>query len=184
MISLLGTIVQCLRSGKKQQWHTSSVTNVCVGLLAGLKVLLLFMALILGYVCHQTQQVSFSFVGFACFTSTATDNRGFESVAVNFSGTDCYFIHQRRCFCSIILLSMQFQLLLSQSCSFRVYSLREILVLRNVGQQQKALVCWLAWGMICSLQDWLVNKLILLDHLFLLLHWPLNQKKLQIPIKL
>lgn len=52
MISLLGTIVQCLRSGKKQQWHTSSVTNVCVGLLAGLKVLLLFMALILGYVCH------------------------------------------------------------------------------------------------------------------------------------
>ncbi|XP_031395568.1 protein SWEETIE isoform X2 [Punica granatum] len=40
MISLLGTIDQCLRSGKKQQWHSSSVTNMCVGLLAGLKALL------------------------------------------------------------------------------------------------------------------------------------------------
>lgn len=40
MQSLLGTIEQCLKAGKKQQWHAVSVTNICVGLLAGLKVLI------------------------------------------------------------------------------------------------------------------------------------------------
>lgn len=43
MLSLLGTVEQCLKAGKKQPWHVSSITNVCVGLLAGLKVhILLF----------------------------------------------------------------------------------------------------------------------------------------------
>lgn len=40
MLSLLGTIEQCLKAGKKQQWHAVSVTNICVALLAGLKVLI------------------------------------------------------------------------------------------------------------------------------------------------
>lgn len=37
---LLGMMEQCLKAGKKQTWHVASVTNVCVGLLAGLKALL------------------------------------------------------------------------------------------------------------------------------------------------
>lgn len=39
MVSLLGIIEQCLKAGKKQSWHAASVTNICVGLLAGSKVL-------------------------------------------------------------------------------------------------------------------------------------------------
>lgn len=40
--SLLGIIEQCLKAGKRQSWHSKSVTNICVGLLAGLKALLIF----------------------------------------------------------------------------------------------------------------------------------------------
>ncbi|KAF4394315.1 hypothetical protein G4B88_018465 [Cannabis sativa] len=40
MLSLLGIIEQCLKSGKKQPWHAASVTNICVGLLAGFKALI------------------------------------------------------------------------------------------------------------------------------------------------
>ena len=39
-MSLLGMLEQCLKTGKKQPWHAASVTNICVGLLAGLKVLI------------------------------------------------------------------------------------------------------------------------------------------------
>jgi hypothetical protein len=39
MLMLLGMVEQCLKAGKKQSWHEASVTNICVGLLAGLKVL-------------------------------------------------------------------------------------------------------------------------------------------------
>jgi len=38
MQSLLGVIEQCFKSGKRQVWHASSVNNICVGLLSGLKV--------------------------------------------------------------------------------------------------------------------------------------------------
>lgn len=38
MLSLLGVIEHCLKAGKKQLWHPASMTNICVGLLAGLKV--------------------------------------------------------------------------------------------------------------------------------------------------
>lgn len=41
MLSLLGMIEQCLKNGKKQAWHAASVSNICVGLLAGLKVIIL-----------------------------------------------------------------------------------------------------------------------------------------------
>lgn len=40
-LSLLGMIEQCLKVGKKQAWHAASVTNACVGLLAGLKVFMI-----------------------------------------------------------------------------------------------------------------------------------------------
>ncbi|KAL8161118.1 hypothetical protein V2J09_012607 [Rumex salicifolius] len=40
--SLLGIIEQCLKAGRRQLWHSKSVTNICVGLLAGLKALLIF----------------------------------------------------------------------------------------------------------------------------------------------
>lgn len=39
ILSLLGMMEQCLKAGKKQPWHAASITNICVGLLAGLKVL-------------------------------------------------------------------------------------------------------------------------------------------------
>jgi hypothetical protein len=39
MLSLLSVIQQCLKAGKKQQWRTASLTNICAGLLAGLKAL-------------------------------------------------------------------------------------------------------------------------------------------------
>ncbi|KAK3425934.1 hypothetical protein EUGRSUZ_F02484 [Eucalyptus grandis] len=48
MLSLLGTIEQCLKAGKKQQWHAVSVTNICVALLSGLKALLALRPRILG----------------------------------------------------------------------------------------------------------------------------------------
>lgn len=41
MLSLLGIMDQCLKAGKKYHWHATNVTNVCVGLLAGFKVLLI-----------------------------------------------------------------------------------------------------------------------------------------------
>lgn len=40
MLSFLGMVDQCLKAGKRQSWHSASVTNICVGLLAGLKTLL------------------------------------------------------------------------------------------------------------------------------------------------
>ncbi|KAL9269329.1 SWEETIE-like protein [Drosera capensis] len=40
MLSLLTTVEQCLKSGRKQLWHAANVTNACVGLLAGLKALI------------------------------------------------------------------------------------------------------------------------------------------------
>ncbi|XP_024454181.2 protein SWEETIE isoform X3 [Populus trichocarpa] len=40
MLLLLGMVEQCLKAGKKQSWHEASVTNICVGLLAGLKALI------------------------------------------------------------------------------------------------------------------------------------------------
>jgi hypothetical protein len=43
MLSLLGMIEQCLKAGKKQSWHAASVTNICVGLLAGFKVLFILL---------------------------------------------------------------------------------------------------------------------------------------------
>ncbi|XP_020536843.1 protein SWEETIE isoform X2 [Jatropha curcas] len=40
MLLLLGMVEQCLKAGKKQTWHAASFTNICVGLLAGLKALI------------------------------------------------------------------------------------------------------------------------------------------------
>ncbi|KAL8476600.1 hypothetical protein ACS0TY_029047 [Phlomoides rotata] len=40
MLTFLGMVDQCLKAGKRQAWRAASVTNICVGLLAGLKTLL------------------------------------------------------------------------------------------------------------------------------------------------
>ncbi|XP_057449103.1 protein SWEETIE-like [Lotus japonicus] len=48
MLSLVGIIEQCLKAGKKQHWRSASITNICVGLLAGFKALLSFRAQTLG----------------------------------------------------------------------------------------------------------------------------------------
>ncbi|OIW06503.1 hypothetical protein TanjilG_26692 [Lupinus angustifolius] len=48
MLSLLGIVEQCLKSGKKQNWRARSVTNICVSLLAGFKALLSFRSQTLG----------------------------------------------------------------------------------------------------------------------------------------
>ncbi|XP_047310511.1 protein SWEETIE isoform X2 [Impatiens glandulifera] len=37
MLSLLGMMEQCLKAGKRQVWRVASITNICAGLLAGLK---------------------------------------------------------------------------------------------------------------------------------------------------
>ncbi|KAH9602675.1 hypothetical protein KSS87_010209 [Heliosperma pusillum] len=42
MLSLLGVIEKSLKAGKKQSWHANNITNICVGLLAGLKAMLIF----------------------------------------------------------------------------------------------------------------------------------------------
>ncbi|XP_074287369.1 protein SWEETIE [Silene latifolia] len=42
MLSLLGVIEQSLKAGKKQSWHANNINNICVGLLAGLKAMLIF----------------------------------------------------------------------------------------------------------------------------------------------
>lgn len=47
MLSLLGTIDQCLKTGRRQAWHAASVTNICAALLAGLKVSLVFGSLVI-----------------------------------------------------------------------------------------------------------------------------------------
>ncbi|KAJ0256074.1 Protein SWEETIE [Hirschfeldia incana] len=39
MLSLLSVMQQCMKARKKQQWRTASLTNICAGLLAGLKAL-------------------------------------------------------------------------------------------------------------------------------------------------
>ncbi|KAL6520096.1 hypothetical protein OROHE_017239 [Orobanche hederae] len=40
MLAFIGIIDQCLKAGKRQTWRAASLTNMCVGLLAGLKTLL------------------------------------------------------------------------------------------------------------------------------------------------
>ncbi|KAL6551852.1 hypothetical protein OROGR_008006 [Orobanche gracilis] len=40
MLAFIGIIDQCLKAGKRQTWRAASLTNMCVGLLAGLKSLL------------------------------------------------------------------------------------------------------------------------------------------------
>lgn len=53
MLSLLGIIDQCLKSGRRQAWHIASVTNICAALLAGLKVSFVFGFLVI--FCKQFQ---------------------------------------------------------------------------------------------------------------------------------
>eukprot|EP00257_Ricinus_communis_P015345 XP_015573232.1 protein SWEETIE isoform X1 [Ricinus communis] len=59
MLLLLGMIEQCLKAGKKQIWHAASVTNICVGLLAGLKALIALRPQPLGFEILNPAQAIF-----------------------------------------------------------------------------------------------------------------------------
>ncbi|WCJ25388.1 HEAT repeat-containing protein [Euphorbia peplus] len=59
MLLLLGTVEQCLKAGKKQTWHNASLTNICVGLLAGLKALIASRPQPLGTEILNTAQAMF-----------------------------------------------------------------------------------------------------------------------------
>lgn len=71
MLSLLGDIEQCLKAGKKQHWHTSSITNICVGVLAGFKVLFILRLVLSKYLAWISPNIdimiSLPFPGFAFF---------------------------------------------------------------------------------------------------------------------
>ncbi|CAM8906100.1 unnamed protein product [Rhodiola kirilowii] len=59
ILSILGMIDQCLKTGKKQPWRADSMTNICVGLLAGLKALLSLRSRPLGSDVLQSLQAIF-----------------------------------------------------------------------------------------------------------------------------
>jgi len=61
MLSLLGVIEQCLKAGKKQHWRTSSITNICVGLLAGFKVLFILLMYYPSSLCRSHRILIYGF---------------------------------------------------------------------------------------------------------------------------
>ncbi|XP_068658237.1 protein SWEETIE isoform X2 [Aristolochia californica] len=61
-LRLLSMIEQSLKAGKKQSWHTGNMTNVCVGLLAGLKALLAFRTHSLGADVLSSSQAIFQVI--------------------------------------------------------------------------------------------------------------------------
>ncbi|XP_065854037.1 protein SWEETIE isoform X2 [Euphorbia lathyris] len=72
MLLLLGTVEQCLKAGKKQTWHIASLTNICVGLLAGLKALIASRPQPLGTEILNTAQAMFQSIlaeGDSCASS-------------------------------------------------------------------------------------------------------------------
>lgn len=88
MLSLLGMIEQCLKAGKKQSWHAASVTNICVGLLAGLKVLSTFFDTLERLMCDfYLSMTGFSAAGFGYITSSTFGTRDNKFGTGYFSGT-------------------------------------------------------------------------------------------------
>ncbi|KAM7524202.1 hypothetical protein LguiA_014104 [Lonicera macranthoides] len=84
MLSLLGMIDHCLRAGKKQPWHASSVTNICVGLLAGLKALLASRSQPLGMEMLNAAQAIFQSIlaeGDICASQRRASSEGLGLVA-------------------------------------------------------------------------------------------------------
>lgn len=90
MLSLLGVIEQCLKAGKKQHWRTSSITNICVGLLAGFKVLFILLLVWSKFLVSISPNIniliSFSSPVFAFFSTTNIRTRDFGVGAIYFSG--------------------------------------------------------------------------------------------------
>ncbi|KAK3212082.1 hypothetical protein Dsin_016788 [Dipteronia sinensis] len=84
MLSLLGMIEQCLKSGKKQSWHAASVTNICVGLLAGLKALVTIRPQPLGLeIIHLAQAIFLSILaeGDICASQRRASSEGLGLLA-------------------------------------------------------------------------------------------------------
>lgn len=88
MLALLGIIEQCLKAGKKQSWHAASVTNICVGLLTGFKVLFFLLWSTQRIFCgpYLIIKISCSCSGFAFITSPTTRTRNNKFSTVYFSG--------------------------------------------------------------------------------------------------
>ncbi|KAF8399147.1 hypothetical protein HHK36_015012 [Tetracentron sinense] len=84
MLSLLGMIEQCLKAGKKQSWHAASVTNACVGLLAGLKALLALRPQPLGVEILSSAQAIFQGIlaeGDSCASQRRASSEGLGLLA-------------------------------------------------------------------------------------------------------
>ncbi|KAK2986819.1 hypothetical protein RJ640_011044 [Escallonia rubra] len=84
MLSLLGTIDQCLKAGKKQPWHAACVTNICVGLLAGFKALLALRSQPLGMEILNAAQAIFQSIlaeGDICASQRRASSEGLGLLA-------------------------------------------------------------------------------------------------------
>lgn len=89
MLSLLGTMDHCLKTGKKQSCHAASVTNICIGLLAGFKVLFILLWSSQTFSCLRCDliiMISCFCSGFAFFTSSTTSTRNIRFSTSYFSG--------------------------------------------------------------------------------------------------
>ncbi|KAK1313189.1 hypothetical protein QJS10_CPA06g02190 [Acorus calamus] len=79
-LTLLTMVDQCLKAGKKQSWHVASVTNVCVGLLSGLKASLALRQMLHVDVLSSMQTI-FQIRSLLGELATATDSSYIGSIA-------------------------------------------------------------------------------------------------------
>ena len=94
MLSLLGIIEQCLKAGKKQHWRAASITNICVGLLAGFKVLFILLLVLSKYLVWISPDIMIllSFLGFTFLSTTNIKTRDFGFRTIYFSGRKYFLI--------------------------------------------------------------------------------------------
>ncbi|XP_043809967.1 protein SWEETIE isoform X3 [Manihot esculenta] len=84
MLQLLGMIEQCIKAGKRQAWHAASVTNICVGLLAGLKALIPLRPQPLGFEILNPAQAIFQSIlaeGDVCASQVRASGEGLGLLA-------------------------------------------------------------------------------------------------------
>lgn len=71
ILAILGMIDQCLKTGRKQPWRAASLTNICVGLLAGLKAIFKGICCIPNIPCRRFNYSIFCSSGTAFFAFPA-----------------------------------------------------------------------------------------------------------------
>ncbi|KMZ69414.1 HEAT repeat-containing protein [Zostera marina] len=94
---LLNTIDNCLKTGKKQSWHATSITNACVGLLSGLKTLLSLRPQVLEIEILSSIQAIFQSIiaeGEICASQRRASSEGFGFLAR--LGTDLFTARMTR----------------------------------------------------------------------------------------